>query len=126
MHQEFIGKLAWNAQRRYSTFAEQLAQQRHENFTIEKAVEANVDALMSLSGGGSYSDHGIPLCGNLVRMEGAYTVEVSAAVGHPSSRNGDKSSRTFDVVWKYHARNIVKLTLEEILFSNCSAGQQIW
>jgi len=134
MHQEFIGKIARNTQRRSSTFVEQLAQRRHDNFTIEKAVESNVGELMSLPGGGdgqreptahsdlnatpqcwSYYDHDIPLCGNTVRMEGAYTVEVSAAVGQLSSRNGDKSSRTFDIVWKYHARNIVRSTLEEKL-----------
>ena len=117
MHHEFIGKIARNTQRRSSTFVEQLAQRRHDNFTIKKAVEANVGALMSLPGGGdgqreptahsdlnatpqcwSYYDHDIPLCGNTVRMEGAHTVEVSAAVGQLSSRNGDKSSRTFDIV----------------------------
>ena len=52
IHQEFIVKLARNTQKRSLPFVEQLAQQRHENFAIEKAVEANVGALMSLPGGG--------------------------------------------------------------------------
>ena len=121
---------------RSSTFVEQLAQHRHENFMIEKAVEANVGVLMSLPGRGgdsqreptscsdlhttprcwSYYDRDIPLCGNTVWMEGAYTVKVSAILGHLSSRNEDKSSLTFDIVWKYCVRNIVKLTLEEKVF----------
>ena len=125
------------------TFAEQLDQRRHENFTIEKAVEATVGVLMSLPGGGdcqkeltacsdlhttprcwSYYDHDIMLCCNTVRMEGAYIMGVSAAVGHLPSKNGDKRSRIFDIVWKYRDVNIdtVRSTLEEkLFFSNCSA-----
>ena len=132
MHQEFIGKTVRNTERRSSTFVEQLVQHRHENSTIKNVVEVNVGVLMRLPGGGdgqreptscsdlhtaprcwSYYDHDIPLCGNTVQMEGVYTVEVSAAVGRLSSRKGDKSSHTFDIVWKYRARNIVRSTLEE-------------
>ena len=55
---------------RSSTFVEQLAQQRHKSFTIEKVVEAHVSALMSLPGGGdgqrestAHSDlHTTPQC----------------------------------------------------------------
>ena len=50
MHQEFIRKIARNTQRRTSTFVDQLAQRRQKNYTIEKAVEANVGVLMSLPG----------------------------------------------------------------------------
>ena len=53
--------------------------------------------------------------GNTMRRKGAYTVEVSAAVGHLSSSSGHKSSSIFDIVWKYRARNIARSTLEEKL-----------
>ena len=52
MHQEFIGKIARNTQRRSSTFVKQLTQQRHGHFAIEKAVEANEGVLLNLPGGG--------------------------------------------------------------------------
>ena len=126
MHKEFIGKIARNIQRRSSTFIEQLDQHRHEHFKTEKTAEANVGVLMSLPGGGdgqkepeayselhpmlcwSYDDHDTPLCGD--------TVEVSAASSHQSFKSGGKSSHTFEIVWKYRTRNIIRSTLEETRF----------
>ena len=124
-----------NTQRHSSTVAEQLARRRHKNFTIENIIEANVGVLLSLQGCGdgqreptscstihtiplcwSYCDRAIPFCGNTVRMEGAYTVEVSAASDHPSPSSGEKNSRTFDIVWKYRARNLARSTIEETFF----------
>ena len=130
MYQDSIGKQAQDTKRRTSTVVEELAQRSYEIFTIGKADEANVGEVMSLpqsndcqrepaagsvlhpTGFWSYCNQENPICCNVVQFEGSYTLEVSTVSGLQSSRSGDRSSHTFEILWEYCGRNIFRSTLE--------------